>query len=195
MDIALATRNRNKILEIEREIPKKFRLRSVWDLDSNFSDQIPETGKTLKENATQKARFICNRYHLPSLADDTGLEVASLGGAPGVFSARYAGEYASDKENIEKLLRELESYEDRSARFTTYICLIIEGKEHFFSGTVEGSITKEWIGTKGFGYDPIFKPSNPGNLTFSQMSLSEKNRISHRGVAVRKVAKFLKNQS
>jgi len=151
---------------------------------------IPETSDTLEGNALQKARFIYEKYHKDCFADDTGLEVEALGGAPGVYSARYAGEAHNSEANMRKLLLELEGVENRKARFRTVFALILNGKEHLFEGIVNGEITKTRRGMSGFGYDPIFVPDGY-TQTFAEMGDALKNKISHRAIGVQKLCKFL----
>lgn len=162
-------------------------LRDLGDME-----EIPETGKTLAENALQKAKAGFGRHNINCFADDTGLEVEALGGAPGVFSARYAGPQCNPKDNIERLLKELKGVENRRARFRTIIALILDGKEYYFEGEVRGEIIEELRGEDGFGYDPIFLPEG-SNLTFAEMEEQAKNSISHRGRATQKLVEFLKD--
>jgi XTP/dITP diphosphohydrolase len=145
---------------------------------------------TLEGNALLKASFVHNTFNLDCFADDTGLEIDALNGKPGVFSARYAGLENNFEANVSKILYELKDIENRSARFRTVICLIINRKILYFDGTIEGAITKERRGNQGFGYDPVFIP-NGYNLTFAEMSLEQKNRISHRAIATTKLLEFL----
>lgn len=190
MDLLFATANPHKLEEVKAMLPAGIRLKNL--LDIGFEGDIPETGATLEENALQKARFIHRRYHTACFADDTGLEVEALNGAPGVYSARYAGVEGSReqqaKANIAKLLKELSGKTDRKARFRTVIAYIdTENKEQLFEGIVTGKIIDNESGSDGFGYDPVFLPDGY-DLTFAQMPLSEKNKISHRAVAFRKFA-------
>ena len=152
-------------------------------------DEIAETGTTFRENASIKSNYIYHKYHLNCFGDDSGLEIDALNGEPGVYSARYAGKQGDHKANINKVLDRLGSSENRKARFRTVISLIWNGKEHFFEGTVEGTIRHERSGSEGFGYDPIFQPDGY-DITFAEMSLDEKNRISHRAIAVEKLVAF-----
>lgn len=190
MKLIFATNNQHKALEINSLLGKSMNIKSLSDL--NFSDEIPETGKTLEENALQKARFVHQRWGKNCFADDTGLEVDALNGAPGVFSARYAGEEKNSAANIRKLLKELEGLNNRKARFRTVIALIIDEKEMLFEGIVEGKILEKPKGKDGFGYDPVFTP-NEANLSFAEMPLAEKNLISHRARALKKLTDFLSN--
>lgn len=188
MDLVFATNNKNKLKEIKHMIIDKINVLSINDL--NHSDDLEETGLTLKDNASQKARFIYKKFNKNCFADDSGLEILSLNNEPGVFSARYAGSNCSADDNMNKVLKKLESIKNRNAIFKTVICLILDGKEYFFEGSIEGIITNEKIGHNGFGYDPIFRPNN-FNLTFAQMSVKEKSKISHRAIAVSKFVKFI----
>ena len=192
MELVFATNNKHKIREISDLLDKNFRILGLADL--GITEDIPEEAETLEENALFKARYVHEKTGLNVFADDTGLEVSSLGGAPGVYSARYAGESKSFDDNIEKLLREMMDLSERSARFRTVIALIIDGSEYLFEGTVEGEIIRERRGSGGFGYDPVFLASGY-DLTFAEIPLSEKNRISHRAKAMRKLIGFLSDQS
>lgn len=188
MDIIFATNNLNKINEISSVIDSKFKL--IGLKDSGISEDIPEEEDTLEGNALAKARYVFERTGKNVFADDTGLEVASLDNRPGVFSARYAGDQRNSEDNINKLLADLEGIQNRSARFRTIIALIISGEEYLFEGEVNGTIIKTLKGTKGFGYDPVFKPEN-SETTFAQMGLEEKNLVSHRARAMKKLIAFL----
>lgn len=185
-----ATNNVHKLEEVKDMLGDKIELLSLKDIDCH--EEIPETADTLAGNALLKARYVYNKYHLNCFADDTGLEVEALNGAPGVYSARYAGEAHNSEANMKKLLHELENTENRKAKFHTVFALIIDGKEHLFEGTVKGEITKIHKGTSGFGYDPIFKPEGY-QQTFAEMGHEEKNKISHRAKATEKLCKFLKS--
>ena len=189
--LIFATHNRNKFQEIEALMPASIQLMSLYDL--KLEEEIPETGVTLEENAAQKSFYVYERFGYACFADDTGLEVAVLNGAPGVFSARYAGEQKRAEDNIDKLLHELHEVEDRRARFRTAISLVIEGEERRFEGIVDGTILKERSGTEGFGYDPIFQPEGY-ERSFAEMTMKEKNAISHRGRAVEKLLNYLNMQ-
>ncbi len=190
--LVFATNNQHKIKELKQILGDHFQVLSLADL--NFREDIPETGISLKENASQKSHFIYERFGLDCFADDTGLEVDALAGAPGVYSARYAGENATYDENVTKLLSEMDGKSDRKARFKTVISLLINGEEYFFEGKVEGSITERRSGNDGFGYDPVFLPDG-FNETFAEMSSYKKNKISHRGRAVAKLVSFLGNKN
>jgi XTP/dITP diphosphohydrolase len=189
MRLVFATHNAHKVSEIKPILPASVNLVSLHNL--GFNEEIPETGDTLAANALQKADYIYTRLNCACFADDTGLEVTALGGRPGVYSARYAGENKSADDNIEKLLTELKGKKDRSAVFKTVIAVIIEGKPKLFEGMVKGTISEKKTGDKGFGYDPVFIPEGHSK-SFAQMTREEKNRISHRGLAVKKFAAFLK---
>lgn len=186
--LVFATHNANKAKEIVAILPDDYEVLTLDDID--FLDDIPETADTLQGNALIKARTIFEKTGLNCFADDTGLEVYALGNAPGVHSARYAGEQRSDDENISKLLQELDNKSDRKARFRTVIALILDGKEFLFEGIVEGEIRREATGNNGFGYDPVFSPENE-KKTFAEMTLEEKNQMSHRARAFKKLTEFL----
>ena len=183
-----ATNNIHKLREVAAIVGHQIELLSLNDIGCH--DDIPETSDTLEGNALLKARYVYERYHTNCFADDTGLEVEALGGAPGVYSARYAGEGHNSEENIKKLLHELEGKDNRKARFRTVFALIINGKEHLFEGIVRGEIIARKRGTSGFGYDPVFVPEG-FTQTFAEMSDGQKNKISHRALAVGKLCKFL----
>jgi XTP/dITP diphosphohydrolase len=188
MELVFATNNKHKVREISDLLDNNFRILGLADL--NITEDIPEEAETLEENALFKARYVHEKTGKNVFADDTGLEVTALGGAPGVYSARYAGENKSFDDNIEKLLREMQGEHDRSARFRTVIALILDGTEYLFDGTVEGEIIRERRGTGGFGYDPVFLATGY-ELTFAEIPLSEKNKISHRAKAMRQLLDFL----
>jgi XTP/dITP diphosphohydrolase len=156
----------------------------------NLLEEIPETGTTLTENSLQKARYIAEKFQVSCLADDSGLEVEALAGAPGVYSARYAGEPKDDQANLQLLLHQLAGVTDRNARFVTVLTYCDKGSYHSFEGEIQGTIVEEPRGSMGFGYDPIFQPDNQ-TLTFAQMTLSEKNQIAHRARALEKFINFL----
>lgn len=184
----LASSNNNKVLEIQSKLPN-LNLISLSQL--GYHQEIIESGLTLEENALIKSKIIFEKYHLPTISDDTGLEVKCLNGAPGVLSARYAGKHGDAEANINKLLKKLKGARNRDAQFRTVICLKTNLQELFFEGFVAGRIATDYIGKRGFGYDPIFIPHGY-NKTFAEMSLKEKNTISHRSMAVEKLAIFLK---
>jgi len=188
MKILFATNNDHKIREIKSMIPPGFELLSLADI--NYPYDIPETGNTLEENAMIKARTIYNICNLPTFADDTGLEIECLKGEPGVRSARYAGESKNMDDNIDKVLTLMDKETNRKARFRTVIAFIAKGEEFFFEGIIPGTIIRERRGTSGFGYDPVFIPDGR-TLTFAEMSSGEKNQISHRSEALRKLTDFL----
>ena len=189
MKLVFATHNINKVKEIKTLLPENFELLSLTDIGCN--EPIEEYGKTLEENAWIKARFVKMKYGLDCFADDTGLEVESLNGAPGVYSARYAGEEKNANNNMDKLMNELKNKDNRSAQFKTIIALAFNGLETQFDGVVKGVIIDEKKGTAGFGYDPIFMPEE-SNKTFGEFSMDEKNKISHRSRAFKKLLSFLK---
>lgn len=202
MKIVFATNNSHKLQEIRDILGNEFEIVSLKEIGCDVD--IPETGDTLEENALQKAQYVYDHYHISCFADDTGLEVEALNGAPGVHSARYAEETDHDSEaNMNKLLQELEGKENRQARFRTVICLIEKKdvcpcgctsikKVHRFEGIVNGTIATEKHGTEGFGYDPIFIPEGY-NKSFAELGENIKNCISHRAKAVDKLAEFLKS--
>lgn len=184
-----ATNNDHKLQEVSAMVGEKVDIFSLKDIGCHAD--IPETADTLEGNALLKAQFVWEHYHTDCFADDTGLEVEALNGAPGVYSARYAGGDGHDSEaNMKKLLKELEGVENRKARFRTVFALIIDGKEHLFEGIVNGEIIKVRKGTSGFGYDPIFVPESY-TQTFAEMGNELKNKISHRAVAMNKLCRFL----
>lgn len=187
-DLVFATHNAHKLEEI-RAILKEYNILGLNDI--NCHTDIIEDASTLEGNAIIKANFVTNIYNINCFADDTGLEVEALDGAPGVYSARYAGENCSYQDNVIKLLDALKDIENRKARFRTVIALNLDGKQYTFEGIVNGIITKEQHGEKGFGYDPIFLPDGY-DMTFAEMPLEIKNKISHRGIATQKLIEFLK---
>ncbi|MBR0503721.1 MAG: non-canonical purine NTP diphosphatase [Paludibacteraceae bacterium] len=187
-DLVLATNNPHKVDEIKSKLGNSLSIKTLNEL--GFYDDIPETAGTLQGNASQKAHFLYDKFGCNCFADDTGLEVEALNGEPGVYSARYAGVDKDSEANMQKLLKNLSGKENRNARFRTVISLIWEGEEHFFEGIVEGTILTEKHGSEGFGYDPIFQP-NGYSKSFAELSMDEKNAISHRGKAVEKLLQFL----
>ena len=187
--LVVATNNAHKLEEIAAILGDEMKLLSLKDIRCNAD--IPETADTLEGNARQKAQYIYNNYGMDCFADDTGLEVEALNGAPGVFSARYAGDGHDSEANMQKLLQELEGKENRKAQFRTAICLIMEGQEYLFEGIVKGKIIEEKRGGAGFGYDPVFVPEGY-DLTFAELGNDIKNTISHRARAVEKLCTFLK---
>ena len=192
MKIVFATNNPNKLKEIQSLIPKEIEIISLKEI--GCTEDIPETGNTLLANALQKAQYIKDNFNYDCFADDTGLEIDELNGAPGVYSARYAGPERNAKANMNKVLDELKGKKNRKAQFRTAIALILKGEEHLFEGKVEGYISKDKQGNEGFGYDPIFIPEND-KRSFAQMSMEEKGAISHRGRAVKKLVTYLNNLS
>jgi len=190
MELVFATHNINKVKEIRQGIPPHLQLKTLDEI--GCYDEIPETSPTLEGNAILKASYILNNYGLACFADDTGLEVTALNGAPGVFSARYAGEPKNEAENIRKLLREMEGKMDRSARFTTVIALCDGKGTKIFTGEVKGEITLFPRGNMGFGYDPVFQPEGM-EKTFAELTLKEKNEISHRARAFAKLLHYLEH--
>lgn len=187
-ELVFATNNPNKLKEVQAMLGDAFKLLTLKEIGCH--DEIPEDQDTLEGNARQKARYLMEHYGKDCFADDTGLEVKALNGAPGVYSARYAGPQRNSEDNMDKVLRGLEGAADRSAQFRTSICLILDGEEHLFEGIAPGTICTERSGAEGFGYDPIFRPEGY-EKTFAEMDLSEKNQISHRGKAVRQLVDFL----
>lgn len=190
-DLLFATNNLHKLREIQEILGNEFRILSLKDV--NLDIEIPETQETLEGNARQKAWFIHDHTGLNCFADDTGLEIESLDGRPGVFSARYAGEGCSFDDNIDKVLKELSGIENRKACFRSVICLIMDGRESVFEGRIDGVITGERSGSDGFGYDPVFLPDGH-RQTFAEMPPYLKNGISHRGRAAEKMRKMLKGK-
>ena len=187
--LVVATNNAHKLEEISAILGEEMELLSLKDI--NCQADIPETADTLEGNARQKALYIYENYGMNCFADDTGLEVEALNGAPGVFSARYAGNGHDSEANMQKLLKELDGKENRKAQFRTAICLIMNGEEYLFEGIVKGEIIEEKRGGAGFGYDPIFVPEGY-DLTFAELGNDIKNTISHRARAVEKLCSFLK---
>ena len=188
MQICFATHNQNKVQEIRKLVGKNLEIISLDDL--GVTEEIEETGATLKENALLKAQYIFDKYAIACFADDSGLEVEALNGAPGVHSARFSGVPTNNERNIDKLLALLVNQENKQARFRTVIALVKEDEQHFFEGVVEGKIIDQRRGNNGFGYDPVFLP-NHFDRTFAEMDMGEKNLISHRGQAVKKLTDFL----
>ena len=190
MKRVFATNNDHKLTEVRNILGNRFEVVSLADIGCH--DDIPENGQTLKENALIKAQYVYDNYHLNCFADDTGLEVDALGGAPGVYSARYAGGVGHDSQaNMKKLLSELEHKENRKAQFRTVFALIMDGKTTFFEGVCKGEIIHEKRGGEGFGYDPIFKPEGYSK-TFAELGVNIKNHISHRARATQRLADYLK---
>lgn len=190
MKIIFASNNKNKVQEIQNQVPKSIEIVTLEEI--GCTEDIAETGSTLEENAIIKANYITEKYGLPCFADDTGLEIDALNGEPGVYSARYAGEDKNADKNMDLVLQKLHNITNRKALFKTVIALNINNEQHLFTGIVEGEIRNKKTGTNGFGYDPIFEPENLGK-TFAEMTLEEKNKLSHRGRAVEKLIGFLAN--
>lgn len=188
--LIFATNNKHKVEEVRAALDGVVEI--VTLAEAGLSGEIPETADTLQGNALQKAQWVWDRTHTDCFADDTGLEVDALGGAPGVYSARYAGEHCSFDDNIDKLLAALDGQSNRRADFRTVICLIEGGEPKYFEGRVDGQIlTERHSNGEGFGYDPVFMPDRFA-LSFAEMPLDVKNTISHRGLAVAKLAAYLK---
>lgn len=188
--LCFATNNNHKLEEVRQILPD-FRILSLNDI--SCYEELPENQSTLEGNSLEKAEYVFNNFNIPCFADDTGLEVEALRGAPGVFSARYAGEHKNSEDNINLLLKNLSGVENRKAQFRTVITLIDGHATYTFEGVVKGTIAQERKGIGGFGYDPVFVPQGY-TLSFAQMSTSEKNTISHRGVAISRLADFLGKQ-
>ncbi len=189
--LVFATNNQHKLEEVQALTGEKFQIKTLQEIGCH--DDIPETGVTFQENASQKSRYLYERFHVDCFADDSGLEVDALNGEPGVYSARYSGTRDSET-NLQLVLDNMKGVTNRTARFRCVISLIFKGTEYFFEGTVEGTITAERTGASGFGYDPIFTP-NGYTATFAEMSQEDKNAISHRGKAITQLVEFLKNQA
>jgi len=189
MQIVFASNNKNKIKEIQLLLPSKIQVLSLEDI--GCFEEIPETANTIEGNAIQKANYVTKKYGYNCFADDTGLEVVALNGEPGVYSARYAGEQKDSSDNMDKLLDNLRDKSNRSAQFKTVIALNLNGKQTMFTGIVKGKIIHEKKGTNGFGYDPIFVAEGY-DKTFAELTLEEKSKISHRGLAVQQMVAFLK---
>lgn len=192
LKLVFATNNQHKLQEIKALLPDSIELLSLSDIRC-FED-IPEPKDTLEGNASEKSFYVWNKFGMNCFADDTGLEIEALGGEPGVYSARYAGEEKSAEKNIELVLQKLLKIKNRKARFRTVISLVIGGKEMQFEGIVDGVILEERHGTDGFGYDPVFQ-ADGFDRSFAEMTLEEKNQVSHRGRAVQKLVEYLKNRA
>ena len=190
MKLVFATNNEHKLREVQQVLGDRFNIISLKEL--GFSEDIPETTPTLEGNASQKARFIYNRFGMNCFADDTGLEVEALNGEPGVYAARYAGNNPTFDDNMNKLLANMKGISNRKARFRTVISLIMDGNEKYFEGVVDGEIMESKSGIGGFGYDPVFRPQGY-NISFAEMDTEHKNEISHRGLAVQKLEEYLKS--
>lgn len=192
MKLVFASNNKNKIKEIQALVPSTIQIVSLEDI--GCTEEIPETALTIEGNAQIKANYVTEKYGYDCFADDSGLEVEALNGEPGVFSARYAGEPKNDENNIDKLLTNLKNTENKKANFKTVICLNLQGKQHLFTGIINGKIIEERIGINGFGYDPIFV-ADGYTKTFAELTLEEKSTISHRGIAVKKLIHFLQKNN
>ena len=186
--IVLATGNPNKVKEIREVLAGQFEIKGLTDI--GCTTDLPETSDTLEGNALQKARYVYEHYQLNCFAEDTGLEIEALNGDPGVYTARYAGPERDPNNNMDLVLKNLNGHNNRKARFRTVVALILDGKEYTFEGIVNGSIALQKQGSGGFGYDPIFIPELY-DRTFAEIPLTEKNKISHRGRAIRKLINFL----
>lgn len=191
MELVFASSNEHKVNEIRAMIDGNIILKSLNDI--GCLTDIPETGNTFAENAGQKSKYVYENYGTNCFADDSGLEIDALNGEPGVYSARYSGSRDFEK-NMQLVLDRMSNQADRNARFKTIISLILDGEEHLFEGIIEGRITMKRSGSKGFGYDPIFKPDSY-EISFAEMDPSEKNRISHRAIAMQKLIQFLKSRT
>ena len=191
MKLVFATNNQHKLEEIRKILQPKFEIVSLNEIGCHTD--IPETGSTLEENALIKARYVFDNYGLDCFADDTGLEVEALNGAPGVYSARYAGDGHDSAANRRKLLKDMNCQTDRRARFRTVICLIENGEEHLFEGEVKGQILDEERGSFGFGYDAVFMPDEY-DRTFAELGETVKNKISHRAKAVEQLCRYLRKK-
>ncbi len=192
MKLVFASNNKNKIQEIQALVPNTFQILSLEEI--GCTEDIPETADTIEGNAILKANYVTEKYGYDCFADDTGLEVSALNGAPGVYSARYAGEQKDANDNMDKLLSELKDKSNRKANFKTVIALNLNGKQNLFTGIINGKIIEEKIGNNGFGYDPIFV-ADGYEKTFAELSMEEKSTISHRGIAVKELILFLQKQT
>lgn len=188
MTVCFATNNAKKLEEIRQLLEPQYQVKSLADIGCH--EELPETGNTLEANSKQKAQYVWDHYGVACFADDTGLEIETLGGEPGVYSARYAGPGRDNEANIDLVLQKLEGEANRKARFRTVITWVQDGLAQQFEGIVEGEILKERAGSKGFGYDAVFRPEAE-ERSFAQMSMEEKNNISHRGRALKKFVDFL----
>ncbi|MDM1444088.1 non-canonical purine NTP diphosphatase [Myroides odoratimimus] len=192
MKLVFTSNNKNKIKEIRNQLPDTIEILSLEDIGCNID--IPETADTIEGNAKLKADFVKRHYGYDCFADDSGLEVDALNGAPGVYSARYAGEQKNDNDNIDKLLEVLQKEDNRKANFKTVICLNLHTETYYFTGIIDGQLLRERQGTEGFGYDPIFVADGM-NQSFAEIDINAKNGISHRGKAVRQLVDFLLKKS
>lgn len=192
MKLVFASNNKNKIQEIQALVPNTFQILSLEEI--GCTEDIPETADTIEGNAILKANYVTEKYGYDCFADDTGLEVEALNGAPGVYSARYAGEQKDANDNMDKLLSELKDKSNRNANFKTVIALNLNGNQNLFTGIINGKIIEKKIGTNGFGYDPIFVAEG-FDKTFAELTMEEKSIISHRGIAVNELILFLQKQN
>ena len=192
MKLVFASNNKNKIQEIQALVPNTIQILSLEEI--GCTEDIPETANTIEGNAILKANYVTEKYGYDCFADDTGLEVEALNGAPGVYSARYAGEQKDANDNMDKLLSELKDKSNRKANFKTVIALNLNGKQNLFTGIINGKIIEEKIGNNGFGYDPIFVAEG-FDKTFAELTMEEKSTISHRGIAVKELILFLQKQT
>jgi XTP/dITP diphosphohydrolase len=190
VELVFASNNQHKVDEVQAMIGNTITLKSLNDI--SCLDEIPETGNTFAQNAGQKSRYVYSQFHMDCFADDSGLEIDALGGDPGVNSAHYSGS-RDFEDNMSLVLERLAGKTDRRARFKTVISLIKGGKEHLFEGSIEGLISQQRSGSKGFGYDPIFVPEGY-DISFAEMSADEKNKISHRAKAMEKLIRFLNSE-
>ncbi len=188
MEIVFATNNLNKVREVQMLLPQNLKIKSLKDIEC--SEEIPETSPTIAGNALQKARYVKEHYGADCFSEDTGLEVEALDGAPGVYSARFAGPERDAAANTKLLLQKLSTFNNRKAQFRTVIALILDGQEYTFEGIAKGEILPVPRSSGGFGYDPVFQPQGY-QKTFAELSMEEKNRISHRGKAVQQLIEFL----
>lgn len=189
-ELVFATNNTHKVEEVTQSVGNEFKILSLKDIQCY--DEIEETGTTFKENASIKTNYIFKKYGLNCFGDDSGLEIEALNGEPGVFSARYAGEHGNHEANIARVLDQMQGVTNRKAQFKTVISLLWNGEEFWFEGIIFGTIRPVLSGSQGFGYDPIFQPDGYP-VTFAEMSLEEKNAISHRGKAMAKLINFLRS--
>ncbi len=191
--LVFASHNKHKAQEIANLLNSEYEISTLDEI--GLTEEIAETAETLEGNALIKARYVYEKTCCDCFADDTGLIVDAIGGAPGVYSARFAGEDGNAERNMAKLLAMMDGKDNRAARFKTVVVYISDGKEYVFDGIVEGEITTEKHGNEGFGYDPVFAPVEAGGKTFAEMTLDEKNLISHRARAVKKFVEFLKGRN
>lgn len=191
LQLVFASNNNNKIKEIQQLVPTDIQILSLKDIGCEAD--IPETADTIEDNAILKANYVTEHYGYPCFADDSGLEIDVLNGAPGVYSARYAGSQRNDDDNMNKVLEKLQNETNRKANFKTVIALNMNGEQHLFTGIINGEIIHEKRGTNGFGYDPVFV-ADGYQKTFAELTMEEKSTISHRGKAVKQLVSFLQNK-